>query len=95
MRANGHHHPYPHTDTTSILVDIYFKVGKIEANVDTIKARQAEIIIDVTELKKTNRRPLSDYMPLITAAGLLALAAAGKVSMSDVLPSLLGLAGGR
>lgn len=93
MRCNGNHSWPPH-DSTSILIWIASKIGHIEADVMHIKARQAEIKSDVENLRRPpDRRPLTDYIVPATGLVILASAAAGKVTWSEALPSLLGLVG--
>lgn len=94
MRMNGHNGPPIPVDTTVILYNIASDIGEMKSDVKHIKIRQAEIIVDVTELKKKpERRPLAQYLPAAVGLIILAAASAGKVGWSQALPSLLGLVG--
>lgn len=83
MHPNGHPAYHP-SDPTPILVHIAGKVGKIEAKVEAIEKRMDR-----------RQRPLSEYITPAIGAVILAAAAAGKITWSDALPSILGLVGGR
>jgi len=80
MQVNGHHGPVPPPDHTSILFTIASTLGRLDAKMDVMMASKRSTV-------------LQDIGPYIAGMVILGSAAAGKVTWSEALPSLLGLVG--
>ena len=86
MRMNGHSHPAGAPDPTPILVQQIAEMrGEVRAEFRHINRRLDHI--------SRPRRPLTEYITPAIGAIILAVAAAGKITWQEALPSLLGLVG--
>lgn len=81
MQMNGHR-VVPPPDHTSILVAIASRLGRVEQKVDDLARR-----ID------SRHRHLSDWFGPVVCSLVLGAAAAGKITWSEALPTVLGLVG--
>lgn len=77
---NGHHGPVLPPDHTSIMFTIASTLGRLDAKMDLLLASKRSTV-------------LQDMGPYVAGMVILASAAAGKVTWSEALPSLLGLVG--
>jgi len=92
MQINGHHHKSvpPPDRTTEILVDLSGRIGRVEG-VANLTAQAVHRIERHLHSPQVTSQPPRDWLTLIVGIGILASAAAGKVTWSEALPSLLGL----
>jgi len=81
MRMNGHPGPVSPADHTSILIGFALRLGRLEGRVERMEAR------------RDTPPPARDWLTIVVGAGILAAAAAGKITWADALPSLLGFVG--
>lgn len=94
MHMNGRRSPTIHPpDTTAILVEMSGQIGEIRGDVKAIKDRQRHIERTLTEQGRSSSRQPLDWVSILVAAGILAAAAAGKVTWADALPSVTKLVG--